>query len=75
MKRAATVRAGYRFSSEVFHGEEFGTSGPSATASMQIWKQLRVQGSAGRSGAIYYAINPFGGTTTRGAAVSESNAR
>jgi hypothetical protein len=67
MKGAATVKFSYRFSSEVYNGEEFGTSGPSATASMQVVKQLRVQGSFGHTGAIYYATDPFGGTTTRGA--------
>jgi hypothetical protein len=52
----------------VFLGEKFGTAGAGVTASMQIVKQLRLQGSVSRGDAIYYSTDPFGGRSTRASA-------
>ena len=68
LRRAATVLVNYHRSSEVFLGEKFGTAGAGVTASMQIVKQLRLQGSVSRGDAIYYSTDPFGGRSTRASA-------
>jgi hypothetical protein len=68
LQRAASVGVGYHRSSEVFAGEEFGTSGMSVTASTQLTKQLRLQGSFSRGDAIYYSEDPFGGSALRASA-------
>jgi hypothetical protein len=52
----------------VFLGEKFGTAGAGVTASMQIVKQLRLQGSVSRGDAIYCSTDPFGGRSTRASA-------
>ncbi len=65
MRHAANVNVNYHWSTEVFGAERFPTSGFGASGSIQVSKQLRVQGSAGRGDAIYYASDPFGGRSTR----------
>jgi hypothetical protein len=62
---SGTAQASCAVSTEVFLGEEFGTSGCRVGASRQFSKQLRVQGSVYRGRSIYYASQPFGGMTTR----------
>jgi hypothetical protein len=62
---ASSASAGYHRSTEVFAGREFGTSGVSASGSVQISNRLRLQASAARGDAIYYAADPFGGRSLR----------
>ena len=64
LKRAASASLSYHYSSEVYNGEEFDTSGVNATGSIQLAKQLRVQGAWANGDAIYYATDPFGGRST-----------
>jgi hypothetical protein len=66
LRRAASLSAEYHYSSEVFNAREFGTSGFGATGSMQLIKQVRLQGSLRHGNAIYYAADPFGGRSTSG---------
>jgi hypothetical protein len=65
LPRATSVSAGCYLATEVYLGEEFDTPGCTAVASSQVRKQLRLQGSFNRGGAIYYAADPFGGQSTR----------
>ena len=65
LARATTVTGGCYASTEVFEGEEFDTSGCTIGASSQFRKELRLQGSFNRGGAIYYSADPFGGRSTR----------
>ena len=66
LRRAASLALEYHYSSEVFNGREFGTSGVGALGSMQLTKQVRLQGSFEHGDAIYYAADPFGGRSTSG---------
>jgi hypothetical protein len=66
---AYSWRLGYHYSSEVFEGERFPTSGYSTTVSAQVTKQLRLSGSlAGRDAIYYAAADPFGGRTLQAVA-------
>lgn len=66
LRRAASLAIECHYSSEVFNAREFGTSGCGATGSMQLTKQVRLQGSLRHGDAIYYAADPFGGRSTSG---------
>ena len=59
--RNTSVQARYRYSSEVYRGREFGTSGVTFTASSQATRQLNVRASFSARDAIYYSADPFGG--------------
>ncbi len=61
MVRSSSVSVNYRYSSEVFGGREFGTSGFGASASSQIRSQLNLRASFALRDAIYYSGDPFGG--------------
>ena len=62
--RASNVTLRLRHSTEVFNGQEFGTAGASASGSIQLTKQVRLQGSLSYADAIFYAASPFGGRST-----------
>ena len=66
LRRAASLAMECHYSSEVFNAREFGTSGCGATGSMQLTKQVRLQGSLRHGDAIYHAADPFGGRSTSG---------
>jgi hypothetical protein len=65
--RAVRVSAAYHYSSEVFLGESFGTSGVQLSASAQLTKQLTVTTTASHQNAIYYSSTPFGGLSSSAA--------
>lgn len=66
LARATTFNLYCSSSTEVFRGQEFGTSGCNTNVSMQLHKRLRLQATGARRNAIYYAALPFGGRSTRG---------
>ena len=67
MPRATRVQARYHWSSEVFAGREFVTSGFRGVLSTQLTKEVRVQASGAYQDAIYYSADPFPGTSTSAA--------
>jgi len=67
LPRATSVSAGCSLSTEVYLGEEFDTSGCTVSASSQVRKEVRLQGSLNRGGAVYYSADPSGGQSTRAA--------
>ena len=64
LPRNGSVSAGYHWSNEVFNGESFLTSGVRLAAGAQLTKQITVSGSVTHGDAIYYAADPFGGTSS-----------
>lgn len=68
LKHAATASLSYSPSTEVFAGQRFATATLGATATMQVTKELRVQGQVGHGDGIYYSATPFAGRTTRASA-------
>ncbi len=66
LRRAASLSVEYHYASEVFNAREFGTSGIGASGSIQLTKQVRLQGNLRYGDAIYYAADPFGGRATSG---------
>jgi hypothetical protein len=70
LPRATSATAGCYLATEVYLAEEFDTSGCTVAVSSQVRKELRLQGSFNRGGAIYYAADPFGGRSTRAAATA-----
>ncbi|MEW5983071.1 MAG: DUF5916 domain-containing protein [Acidobacteriota bacterium] len=67
MSRASRVQVKYHWSTEVFAGREFETSGFQAATSGQLTKELRVQASASHQDAIFYSTDPFPGKSTSAA--------
>lgn len=67
MSRATRVQAKYHWSSEVFAGREFGTSGLQAALTSQLTKEIRIQASVSHQDAIYYSADPFPGASTSAA--------
>jgi hypothetical protein len=65
LRRAASLSAQYHYSSEVFGRREFSTSGARVNGSIQLTKQLRLNGSYSHGNAIFYSADPFGGRSTR----------
>jgi len=65
LPRTTSVSTGCYLATEVYLGEEFDTSGCTASASSQVRKELRLQGSFNRGGAIYYSAEPSSGRSTR----------
>lgn len=65
LPRSGRASVRYHRSSEIFSLRKFSTSGVSGSAAVQWTNQLRLQGSASHSDAIYYAENPFQGRSTR----------
>lgn len=68
LRGATSARVAYRYSSEVFNGVEFSTSGYSATLSTQLTKQLKLSASVAGRDAIYYSADPFGGRSLQSTA-------
>ncbi len=58
-----TLSARYSYSTEVFLGERFNTGGLMLTAGGRISNQLAVSAHYSRSDAIYYAADPYQGTS------------
>jgi hypothetical protein len=68
LRGATSVRGSYRYSSEVFDGRKFPTSGYSATLSTQVTKQLKLTASVAGRDAIYYSADAFGGRSLQATA-------
>jgi len=66
LPRSARLSAQYHASNEVYARQSFDTSGLQATATAQLKRQFRLQGQLSRQRAIYYAADPFAGTSTSG---------
>ncbi len=63
MPRSSSFSAGANYSTEVFLGEKFDTSGVSFSSASQATRQLFFHLSAGHRKAIYYSENPYQGTS------------
>jgi len=63
MPRSSSFSAGANYSTEVFLGEKFDTSGVSFSGASQATRQLFFHLSAGHRKAIYYSENPYQGTS------------
>jgi hypothetical protein len=59
--RRTNIGLNYNHSTEVFHGQEFETTGITVSGSSQINKRLYVNASLRQGGAIYYALEPYQG--------------
>ncbi len=64
LPRSGRLTASYHWSNEVFEKEDFDTSGVQAQAVGQLTKEFRVQATFAHQKAIYYASDPFAGTST-----------
>jgi hypothetical protein len=61
MPRSSSVSAGFNYSTEVYLGEKFDTSGLSLTGTSQVTRKLLIRLTAGHRRAIYYSEMPFQG--------------
>ena len=64
LPRNGNLSAGYHWSNEVFNGESFPTSGVRLSAGAQFTNQITVSAAVTHGDAIYYAVDPFGGTSS-----------
>ncbi len=64
LPRNGRVSLGYHWSSEVFRGESFDTSGFQVIATAQLTTQVTASALVGHQRAIYYDLDPFAGRLT-----------
>ncbi len=59
--RRTSISFVYNYSTEVYLGEEFDTTGVRLNSSSQVTRDLSLQASLGQGGAIFYAPAPYQG--------------
>jgi hypothetical protein len=69
LPRSSNFTFQYHYSTEVFLGEEFDTSGISVSGRSQITKELFFSLSYRQGGAIYYSEEPYQGDSQRASAI------
>ena len=70
LPRSGRITARYHWSNEVYEKESFDTSGLQASASAQLTNAVTLQGTFSHQRAIYYAADPFAGTSTSASIVA-----
>jgi len=70
LPRNGRVSASYHWSTEVFRGEAFDTSGVQAVATAQVTTEVTLRGTFGHQRAIYYDADPFPGRLTSATATA-----
>jgi hypothetical protein len=68
MPRSSSVSGALHYSTEVFLGEEFNTSGVTISGASQATRKLFFHATVGHRKAIFYSENPFQGTSQNASA-------
>jgi hypothetical protein len=69
LPRRSSLGVTYHYSTEVFLGEEFDTTGVRVEASSQINRKIFLRASLGQGGAIFYDLNPYQGDSQNVSAI------